>query len=141
MRREDVHEARDRLAAVGRVQGREHEVTRLGSREPDLDSLQVAHFAHEHHVGVLAQRSPQRRREAHAVGADLALIHDGPLVADQELDRVLDRDDVIGARRVDVVDDGRKRRRLARARRAGDQDEAPTVLGDEIGRASCRERV
>jgi hypothetical protein len=45
--------------------------------------------------------------------ADLALVHDAALVLVQELDRILDRDDVVRARPVDLVDQRRKRRRLA----------------------------
>jgi hypothetical protein len=40
-----------------------------------------------------------------------------------ELDRILDRDDVIGTRAVDVVDHRAERRRLAGARGAGDEHE------------------
>ena len=57
------------------------------------------------------------------VGADLALVDDALLVPVHELDRVLDRDDVVGARAVDLVDHRRERRRLAGAGRAGDEDE------------------
>ena len=52
------------------------------------------------------------------------------LVRVQELDRVLDRHDVLGHRRVDVVDHRRERRRLARAGRAGEQDDAALLLGE-----------
>jgi hypothetical protein len=41
-----------------------------------------------------------------------------------ELDRVLDRDDVLVARLVDLVDHRRERRRLARAGGAGDEHES-----------------
>ena len=40
-----------------------------------------------------------------------------------ELDGVLDRDDVVGPRLIDVVDDRGERGRLARAGRAGHEDE------------------
>ena len=52
------------------------------------------------------------------VGADLALVDDALLVAVEELDRVLDRHDVLLARLVDLVDHRRQRGRLARAGRA-----------------------
>ncbi len=48
------------------------------------------------------------------------------------LDRVLDRDDVLVTRRVDVIDHRRQRRGLARAGRPGDEDEA-AGLGGERG--------
>ena len=57
------------------------------------------------------------------VGADLALVDDALLVAMEELDRVLDRHDVLLARRVDDVDQRGERRRLAGAGRARHEHE------------------
>ena len=63
-----------------------------------LDGLEVAHLADQDDVGVLAQRAAQRLRERPRVDRHLALVDDRLLVAVQELDRVLDRHDVRGAR-------------------------------------------
>ena len=52
------------------------------------------------------------------------------LVAVQELDRVLDREDVLLALLVDHVDHRRQRGRLARAGRAGDEHEAARLAGE-----------
>ena len=87
-----------------RVQRAEDEVAGLGRGERGRDRLEVAHLADEDHVRVLAQRGAQRLAEARRVGADLALVDDALLVAVHELDRVLDREDVLGARAVDLVD-------------------------------------
>ena len=65
--------------------------------ERRLDRLVVAHFADEDDVGVLPQRAAQGDREALRVDVDLALVDDRLLVAVQELDRVLDRHDVLVA--------------------------------------------
>ena len=46
----------------------------------------------------------------------------------QELDRVLDRHDVVGARAVDEVDERGERRRLAGTGRAGDEHETARQL-------------
>ena len=59
------------------------------------DRLEVAHLAEEDHVGVLAERGAQRVAEAGGVDADLALVDDAALVPVHELDRVLDREDVL----------------------------------------------
>ena len=76
----------------------EDEVARLGSGERGRDRLEVAHLADEDHVRVLAERGAESGGEAGRVGADLALVDDAALVAVEELDRILDRDDVVVAR-------------------------------------------
>jgi hypothetical protein len=78
------------------VQRAEHEVARLGRLDGDGDGLEVAHLADQHDVRVLAQRRAQRAKlEARRVLTDLALVHQALLVRVHELDRVLDRDDVV----------------------------------------------
>ena len=70
--------------------------------------------------------------------ADFPVIHDAALALVDELDRVLDRDDVVLTGKVRLVDDGRKRGRLAASRWPGDQDQAPGErgqLGDDLGKA------
>ena len=107
------------------MQRREDEVAGLRRGERGRDGLEVAHLAEENHVRVLAQRSAKALREADGVGADLALVDDAALVRVQELDRVLDRDDVVATRAVDLVDERGKRGRLPGAGRAGEDHEAP----------------
>src|SRR5437660_166820 len=94
MRREHVDDAVDALHRRVGVQRGEGEVARLGDRQRRRNRLEVAHFADQHHVGVLPQRVLERGREAVGIRADLALVHDAGLVAVDELDRVLHRDDV-----------------------------------------------
>ena len=95
-----------------------------------LDGLQVAHFAHQDHVGVLAQRGLERLGKRERVDADLALVDDAPLVADEELDRVLDRHDVARLVGVDVIDHRGERGALARAGGPRDEDQAALLAGD-----------
>ncbi len=106
---EHVDDAVDRLGGVLGVQGGEHEVAGLGSGQGGGDRLQVAHLADEDHVGVLAQSGLQRVAEALGVGAELALVDEALLVPVEELDRVLDRHDVLLAGGVDLVDHRRQR--------------------------------
>ena len=80
--------------------------------------------------GILAQRGAQRVREAAGVAVHLALVHQAVLVLVDVLDRILDREDVIVALGVDLVDHRRQRRRLAAAGRAGDEHEAARPLGE-----------
>ena len=56
--------------------------------------LPVAHLADHDDVGVLPEHVLQGLVEARRVGRDLALGDGGLAVGEQELDRVLDRDDV-----------------------------------------------
>ena len=79
--REDVDDAVDRLRRALGVQRREDEVAGLGRRERGRDRLEVAHLADEDHVGVLAQRGPERLGERRRVEADLALVDDAAAVA------------------------------------------------------------
>ena len=104
-----------------RVQRAEHEMPGFGGLDRDRDGLEVAQLADQDDVGILAQRRAQRILERVGVGAHLALVDQALLVAVHELDRILDRDDVLVARLVDVVDHRAQRRRLARSGRAGHQ--------------------
>ena len=74
-----------------------------------------------------AARRP--RAKSGSIGADLALVDDRLFVFVQELDRVLDREDVVRAFGVDHVEHRRQRRALAGAGRAGDEDEPTRFLG------------
>ena len=100
------------------------------ARQRGLDRLLVAHLADEDDVRVLAQDAAQRALEGRRVQADLALVDDRLAVRVQELDRVLDRDDVLVHRPVHVVDHRRERGRLAGAGGAGEQDDPALLLGE-----------
>ena len=133
-RREELDHAADGLGRVDRVQGREDEVARLGRLQRGLRGLGVAELADQDRVRILAEHAPERLAEAFGVEPDLALVDDRLPIGVQDLDRVLDRDDVLAARPVDVVEHRRERRRLARAGGAGDEDQA-AVLAREPGDA------
>jgi hypothetical protein len=105
-------------------------VSGLRGGQRGLDGLQVAHFADQDHVGVLPQRRLERLGEGERVDADLALVDDAPLVADEELDGILDRHDVASLVGVDVVDHGGERGALAGAGGPGDEDEPALLAGD-----------
>jgi hypothetical protein len=129
--REDVDDAVDRLRGRLGVQGGEHEVPGLRRGQRGRHRLEVAHLADEDHIGVLTQSGLQRQREVLGVSADLALVDDAALVLVEELDRVLDREDVLLALLVDDVHHRGERGRLARAGRAGDEHE-PARLAREL---------
>ena len=117
-------------------------MTRLGGLERRLGRLAVAELADQDHVRVLPQDTPKRLVERLGVDPDLALVHDAPVVVVEELDRILDRDDVLPAGPVDVRDHRGERRRLADAGGAGDEDQPAVLLGqllDAGGQAQALE--
>jgi hypothetical protein len=130
--REDVDDAVDGGRRVLGVESRKDEVAGLGSGQRRRDRLEVSHLAEEDHVGVLAERAAQSVGERRCVRAELALVDDAPLVAVQELDRILDRDDVLGLRAVDLVDQGGERRRLPRAGRPRDEHETARLVAELV---------
>ena len=133
-RRESVDHAVDRARSALGVESGEDEVAGLGRGQRGGDRLEVAHLAEEDHVRVLAERGAERLGEAGCVDADLALVDDAALVPVHELDRVLDREDVLRALAVDLVDQRRERRRLTGAGRAGDEHEPARPLGQLVER-------
>jgi hypothetical protein len=78
--REDVDDAVDGLGAGIGVQGAEGQVARLGDGEGRRDRFEVTHFAHENHVGILAEDVLERVLEGLGVREDLALVHQALLV-------------------------------------------------------------
>ena len=130
--REELDDAPARLGRVDGVERREDEVARLGGLQGDLGRLGVAELADEDDVRVLAQRAPQPLAERAGVEPDLALADDAALLLVDDLDRILDRQDVVASRAVDVVDHRRERRRLARAGRARDEDETARLVREAL---------
>jgi hypothetical protein len=112
------------------VQGAERQVARLRDAQRRFHRLEVAHLADEHHVGVLAQRRAERVGEAARIVMHLALVHQAALVLVHELDRILDREDVLTALAVDLVEHRRQRRGLAAAGRPGDEHETARPVGE-----------
>ena len=141
LRREDVDDPVHGLGGRLGVQGGEDEVAGLGRGQRRGDRLQIAHLADQDHVGVLAQGGAKAEGEVRRVGADLALVDDRAFVLVQELDRVLDRQDVVLVLAVDHVDHRRQGRRLARAGRAGDEHEATRFGGQLAQHLRHAERV
>ena len=100
--------------------------------ESDLHRFPVAHFAHEDHLGGLAQGGPQTVGVGVEVHPELALVEGGLLVGVLVFDRVLQGDDVHRASFVDLVQDGGQAGGLAGARGPGDKDDPVFFLGDLV---------
>ena len=112
------------------MQGGEGEMAGFGDPQRGLDGLEVAHLADENDIGILPQAGSQGVGEAVGVGVQLTLVDDALLVAVQVLDRILDRDDVLGALAIHLVEHRGEGGRLAGAGRAGDQHQAARLLAD-----------
>ncbi len=82
-----VDDTVDRFGAGVGVQGGKGQVPGFGNIQRLGDRLQVAHFTHQHHVGVLPQRVLERDRERAGIRADFALVDQAVLVAVEVFDR------------------------------------------------------
>ena len=73
----------------------EHQVARLGGVDGRHERLSVAHFAHQHHVGIFADGVLHADLEILHVQADLALVDQALVLGEDEFDRVFEREDVL----------------------------------------------
>ena len=121
--RENVDDTVDRFGGARGVERAENKVTGGGRGQRELDRLQIAHFTDEKDIRIFAQRAAQSGGERTRVHADFAVLHEAVLAAMHELDRILDRDDVVLPLQIRVIHHRRERGRFAGAGRAGDEDE------------------
>ena len=112
----------------------------LGRRQRDPHRFGIAHLADDDDVGRLANRGAQRRRKIRRVDADLDLLDQTAVVLVLVLDRILDRHDVPGVAPVDLLDDRRERRRLARSGRPADEHQPARQLREQLDRRRQPER-
>ena len=124
-----VHHTIHRLAGIVRVQRAEYEKARLGRGERERNRFEIAHLAHEHNIGVLAQRCLKPGGKRIRVARHFSLRDDAALVVVHEFDRFFDCHDVLGKVLIDVVDQRRLRRRFARTGWAGNKDQAAAQVG------------
>ena len=122
--REHAHDTVDGVHGAVRVQRREDEVAGLGGGQRGLDRGEVTHLADQDDVRILTQDGAQAFRVGLRVGADLTLIDDALVRRVDVLDRILQRDDVLVPRVIDLVEDRRQRRRLTGTGLTGDQHDA-----------------
>ena len=111
------------------VQRAEDDVARLGCRDRSLDCLQIAQLAHEDHVGILPQGTPEGFGKAGNVAANLALIDRAFLRLVIKLNRIFDRDDVVVVVFVDEIDQAGKRGAFARPGWARYKKQSPRPRG------------
>ena len=100
----------------------------IGGGDGGGDRLIIAHLADQNDIRVLAQGAAQRRGKAARIRADLALVDERLPALIDILDGVLDRDDVVAAGLIDMVDHRGQRGGLAAAGGAGDKDQTARLV-------------
>ncbi len=107
-----------------------HEVSRFGCGHGRADRNAVAHLADHHDVRVLSQHGAERGMETRGVTADLALRDDAFVLRKKIFHRILDRDDVVGARVIDLIHDRGERGRFSMPGRPHHKHESLRELGE-----------
>ena len=88
----------------------ENEQAGLGRSQGQRNGFQVAHFANEHDIGVLAQCRADCFRKRARISWHFALGDDALFVVMNELDRFFDRHDVSREVDIDVINQRCQRR-------------------------------
>src|SRR5829696_7470370 len=96
------------------MQSCESQVARFSDPECHLDGFKITHFTDQYNIRVLAECGSKCRSERVGVSRHFTLVHNAILVIVKELDRVLDREDMLVPIDVDLVDHRRKRCRFTR---------------------------
>ncbi len=112
------------------MQGTKDQVAGFGTGKRQANGFQIAHFADQNNVRVLAQRRAQRVGKRQRVRTDFALVDQALLGFVHELDRILDGQNVSMIVLVDMIDHRRQCRRFARTGRTGNQHDATRILGN-----------
>ena len=137
--REEVEDAGDRARGAGGVDRAEDEMPRLGGVDRRLERLDVAQLAHEDDVGILTDGMFHADLEVPHVDADLPLIDEALVLGEDELDRILERENVLAVVPVDVVEHRADRGALAGARHAGEQHHPLVELTEPLDRGRQEE--
>src|SRR4029077_20899881 len=92
--------------------------------EGNLDRFTIAHFADQNYFWRLPQGGTQGQGEGRRVGVEFALMNGGLFVIVTKLNRVLDTEDMNRSLDIGAIDNRRQGRRLSRAGRSSDQNDA-----------------
>ncbi len=113
--REQIDDPVHGLGGVVGVQRGDAQMAGAGQRHRGLHRLPVTDLADQHHVRRLTHRALQRSVVGQGVEPQFALVDDRLLVDMEELDRLLDGEDMVGAVLVAMIDHRRQRRGFAGA--------------------------
>ena len=126
----NVNDAVHRLGRALRMQRAEDQMPRAGGGQGQFDRFQIAQFADQNDVRVLAQRPAQGRGKRLGVQAHFAMIDQAAFAFVNEFDRVLDSNDMVLAVLVGVIHNGRQRGGFARPGRPGHHHQALVQHGE-----------
>ena len=135
---EHVHDPVDGLNRRVCMQSGESQVTRLSYGQSRFNRFQIPELANEADIRILPEDVLQRVLERGRIGTDFPLIDHTALVIVEIFDRVLNGHDVFVSFPVDLIDDRRQGRGLARTRRACDQNQParlPSQILDDLRKA------
>ncbi len=105
----------------------EHHVSRFRRTEARADSIHVAHFTHENHVGIFTQRTAKGIGEGEGIPAHHALRDDTFFIRVYEFDGIFGRDYVGLTVFVDEIHHSGQGGGLATTRNAADQEKPPVL--------------
>ena len=110
----------------------EDEMACLRGGDGERDGLEIAHFTDHDDIGIFAERAAQGGAEGLGVGVHFALGDVAILRLEDVFDRVLEGDDVLVPLEVYLLDERGEGGRFAAADRAGDEDEAVVITGEQL---------
>ena len=111
------------------MQRAEHEKAGLGRSEREGDRFKIAHFPHQHNIGVLAQCRLQPSGKRSRIPRHFPLRDRASLIVVHEFDRFFDCHNVLGKVLIDVVDERGLRRRFSGTGWTGNKDKAAAQVG------------
>src|SRR5690349_21023467 len=103
------------------MEGGEDKVAGGSGRCCQLDRFEIAHFAYEKDIRILAEGAAQSRGKGLGVDAYFAVLDKTALTPMHELNRVLDCDDMVLPMNVGIVNHCRQGCGLPGASRTGDE--------------------
>ena len=117
----EVENTPDRGRCARGVDRSEYQVPCFGGVNGRHERLFVAHFAHQHDIGIFAHGMLHRDFEVFHIHADLTLIDQAFVFGVNELDGIFEREDVLAIETVDVVEHRGNRGGLSRTGHARQQ--------------------
>ena len=104
-----------------------NKMPRLCSRHRCINGLRIPHLTDQNDIRIFSKRCAEAIRIGLCIGSDLPLIDNALIRLIHILDRILERDDMLTSRMIDLVQNRRKGGRFSGARLAGHQNNSPLI--------------